>query len=150
MFSGVSPSKERVPKCVKSVCVCCIWKLLTARLRPFHPFPKRSPFRFTCNPNRGLSVILCVPKTIHCDIWVWLKINQEGQTAGFGSCFHLPGFHFGTGFLSHSHIMFFHAVSTQDALPFEKQLLKFPIVPRIIGTSSLRVCQRAFRGSPWF
>ena len=26
----------------------------------------------------------------------------EGQTAGFGSCFHLPGFQFGTGFLSHS------------------------------------------------
>ena len=34
--------------------------------------------------------------------WVWLKIKQEGQTAGFGPCFHLPGFHFGTGFLSHS------------------------------------------------
>ena len=37
-------------------------------------------------------------------IWVWLKIKQEGQTAGVGPCFHLPGFHFGTGFLSHSHI----------------------------------------------
>ena len=24
-------------------------------------------------------------------IWVWLKIKQEGQTAGFGPCFHLPG-----------------------------------------------------------
>ena len=23
--------------------------------------------------------------------WVWLKIKQEGQTAGFGPCFHLPG-----------------------------------------------------------
>ena len=34
--------------------------------------------------------------------WVWLKIKQEGQTAGFGPCFHLPGFHFGTGFVSHS------------------------------------------------
>ena len=34
---------------------------------------------------------------------VWLKIKQEGQTAGFGPCFHLPGFQFGTGFLSHSH-----------------------------------------------
>ena len=31
--------------------------------------------------------------------WVWLKI-QEGQTAGFGPYVHLPGFHFGTGFLS--------------------------------------------------
>ena len=37
--------------------------------------------------------------------WVWLKINQEGQTAGFGPFFHLPGFHFGTGFLSHSQIL---------------------------------------------
>ena len=24
-------------------------------------------------------------------IWVWPKIKQEGQTAGFGPCFHLPG-----------------------------------------------------------
>ena len=24
--------------------------------------------------------------------WVWLKIKQEGQTAGFRPCFHLPGF----------------------------------------------------------
>ena len=31
-------------------------------------------------------------------IWVWLKIKRsEGQTAGFCLCFHLPGFHFGTG-----------------------------------------------------
>ena len=31
------------------------------------------------------------------------KLTRRGY-AGFGSCFHLPGFHFGTGFLSHSHI----------------------------------------------
>ena len=36
--------------------------------------------------------------------WVWLKINNRGF-AGFGPCFHLPGFHFGTGFLSHSHML---------------------------------------------
>ena len=30
------------------------------------------------------------------------KLNRRGY-AGFGPCFHLPGFHFGTGFLSHSH-----------------------------------------------
>ena len=24
-------------------------------------------------------------------VWVWLKMKQEGQTAGFGPCFHLPG-----------------------------------------------------------
>ena len=27
----------------------------------------------------------------HFPIWVWLKIKQEGQTAGFGPRFHLPG-----------------------------------------------------------
>ena len=31
------------------------------------------------------------------------KNSQRGY-AGVGPCFHLPGFHFGTGFLSHSHI----------------------------------------------
>ena len=31
------------------------------------------------------------------------KLNKRGY-AGFGPCFHLPGFHFGTGFLSHSHM----------------------------------------------
>ena len=23
-------------------------------------------------------------------VWLWLKNKQEGQTAGFGPCFHLP------------------------------------------------------------
>ena len=36
-------------------------------------------------------------------LWVWLKIKQGGY-AGFGPCFHLPGFQFGTGLLSHSQI----------------------------------------------
>ena len=31
------------------------------------------------------------------------KLNRRGY-AGFGLCFHLPGFHFGAGFLSHSHM----------------------------------------------
>ena len=49
----------------------------------------RMPFK-RCHPNR---------------IWVWLKIKREGQTVGFGPCFHLlPGFHFGTGCLNHSHL----------------------------------------------
>ena len=30
------------------------------------------------------------------------KLNRRG-CAGFGPCFHFPGFHLGTGFLSHSH-----------------------------------------------
>ena len=32
------------------------------------------------------------------------KLNRRGY-AGFGPCFHLPGFHFGTGFLSHRQIV---------------------------------------------
>ena len=38
--------------------------------------------------------------------WVWLKIKQEGQTAGFGPCFHLPGLapFWNSGFLSHSQV----------------------------------------------
>ena len=29
------------------------------------------------------------------EVHLGLKIKQEGQTAGFGPCFLLPGFHFG-------------------------------------------------------
>ena len=47
--------------------------------------------------------------------WGWLKTKQEGQTAGFGPCFHLPGFHVGTGFLSHGQIAHFSkGVFTMD------------------------------------
>ena len=40
------------------------------------------------------------------NIWVWLRIKRsEGQTAGFGPCFHLPRVPFwNSGFLSHSHM----------------------------------------------
>ena len=65
---------------------------------------KRRAFRDALFPRdepRGVS-----PKTVkregqpprNCfvgppslDTWVWLKIKQEGQTAGVGPCFHLPG-----------------------------------------------------------
>ena len=33
------------------------------------------------------------------------KIKQEGQTAGFGPCFHLPGLKLRTGFLSHNQLV---------------------------------------------
>ena len=43
-------------------------------------------------------LMLMVPCEVHVhgvtggfDTWVWLKIKQEGQNAGFGPCFHLPG-----------------------------------------------------------
>ena len=39
-------------------------------------------------------------------MWVWLKIKQEGQTAGFGPCFRLPrqAILELLGLLSHSHV----------------------------------------------
>ena len=54
---------------------------------------------------------LSLPRVVHCavclrGIRVWLNIKQQGQTAGFGPCFHLPGLrHFGiTPFLTHSQL----------------------------------------------
>ena len=40
------------------------------------------------------------------DIWVWLKMKREGQTAG-GPCFHLPGFHVPFFFLATRHFATF-------------------------------------------
>ena len=63
-------------------------------------------------PVRGLKTRLFEgPKSIR-SLWVrifsirvWLKINQEGQTAGFGPCFHLrASILVPCRFLSHSHI----------------------------------------------
>ena len=42
-----------------------------------------------------------VPPTFGCGS----QLNRRGY-AGFGPWFHLPGFHFCTGFLSHSHLVF--------------------------------------------
>ena len=68
---------------------------------------KRTRRRNPVTGGRGFGGLLSFkgdpPRGKPCYIWVWLKI-QEGQTAGFGPCFHLPGFHFATGFLSHSHL----------------------------------------------
>ena len=60
-----------------------------------HRFPFSFPF-----PNLG--------KVPHRDAPLYgcgSKLNRRGY-AGFGPCFHLPGFHFGTGFLSHRHMVF--------------------------------------------
>ena len=35
--------------------------------------------------------VLLVRVNMIAPIWVWLKVKQEGQTAGSGPCFHLPG-----------------------------------------------------------
>ena len=37
------------------------------------------------------------------NIW-WVKIKPQKNTPGFNSGLHLPGFHFGYSFLTHSHI----------------------------------------------
>ena len=54
--------------------------------------------------NLRYEVIWRDIRALAIQTWVWLKITQEGQTAGFGPCFHL-GFHFGIPFfLSPSHM----------------------------------------------
>ena len=73
------------------------------------------------NPNRG----------------VVLKIKQEGQTAGFGPCFHLPGFHFGPGFLSHSHNRFLAQGKKGQDLA-ETPLLPFQLLRDTLGVLRAR------------
>ena len=41
--------------------------------------------------------------TAACARWVWVKI-KPGETAGFGPCCHLAGFHFGHLFLNHNQV----------------------------------------------
>ena len=36
------------------------------------------------------------------ELWVWVKITPPRKTAGFSPCTHLPAFHFGYPFLTHS------------------------------------------------
>ena len=50
----------------------------------------------TTTPQGALLGVPCRLENSHIDsltahIWVWLKIKQQGQTAGFGPCSHLPG-----------------------------------------------------------
>ena len=64
---------------------------------------RSSPFNTSlASNNRGALIKKRFPHVMLCfavrgtwhwagRIWVWLKIKQEGQTAGFGPCFHLPG-----------------------------------------------------------
>ena len=58
----------------------------------------------------GMSSILIAARcfrvrgrVINQPIWVWLKIKQE--RVHVGPCLDLPGFHFGTGWLSHGDII---------------------------------------------
>ena len=55
---------------------------LTAKIQVFAPLPTSNQVMY---------------------IWVWVKLNHQGTT-GFSPCFHLPGFHLGYLFLTHSHM----------------------------------------------
>ena len=58
-------------------------------------YPESGKHRTSCYPEAqaGMREVQLFLLTI----WLWLKIKRsEGQTAGFGPCFHLPGFHLGT------------------------------------------------------
>ena len=70
--------------------------------------------------NRGCWC--CSKKTCRCGS----KLSRRGY-AGFGPCFHFPGFHLGTGFLSHSHVSPFfgppmHTPGTSNGEPRPIQL----------------------------
>ena len=47
------------------------------------------------------------------------RLNRRGY-AGFGPCFHLPGFHFGTGCLSHSHSWWAPFFDTHNTHPIRR------------------------------
>ena len=59
---------------------------------------------------RGNMISACCSSSVPSTCGCGSKLNRRGY-AGFGPCFHLPGFHFGTGFLSHSHMW---AISQHD------------------------------------
>ena len=54
-------------------------------------FPTRIQWGLSGGPLTGMRMDINIP----WHLLVWRKIKQEGQTAGFGPCFHLPGLHFG-------------------------------------------------------
>ena len=60
------------------------------------------------------------------------KLNRRGY-AGFGPCFHLPGFHFGTGFLSHSHIGPSCPLSLQKEGSLVSQKVGLPHFPQAVS-----------------
>ena len=69
------------------------------------PWPPNLQFRDSweqdspyCRFEFSHFLALCLPMR------VWVKISPPG-TAGFGPCFHLPGFHLGYRFLTHSHVV---------------------------------------------
>ena len=64
-------------------------------------FRRWQPFLWWfCAETKRTRMMFAVPYVENN--WVWLKIKELGQTAGFSLWFHLPGCQFGTTLLSHS------------------------------------------------
>ena len=77
------------------------------------------------------------------DIWLWLKIKQRGY-AGVGPCFHLPGFHFGTGFLSHRHMSIDEQVARAVMLPLSMAMFQACSVCWLPVKNEACDCKRGF------
>ena len=60
--------------------------------------------------------------------WVWLRIKQEGQTAGFSPCFHLPG----------QPILEFRFCEPQPNVPQRRRVRKDPWLGPRVPLGSLR------------
>ena len=75
--------------------VCFPSKTLASLSYHFHDFGgvhTGDHKRLLCRSPYESNHLDTSPYIFHrCAIWVWLKIKREGQTAGFGPCFHLPG-----------------------------------------------------------
>ena len=82
-----------------------------------------------------------VSTTLHQGYGCGSKLNRRGY-AGFGPCFHFAGFHLGTGFLSHSHIMGGLIETTSHLLcTCLAQPLMLTLVPKpALGTLEMGTC----------
>ena len=88
-------------------------KLQTPRQTMGNPPGERASVRGRVNAVKKLSrrkvLFFFKYKYIHTYMYIYIYICGCGSKlkslgyAGFGPCFHLPGFRFGTGLLSHSH-----------------------------------------------
>ena len=66
------------------------------------------------------------------------KLNHQG-TAGFGPCFHVPGFHFGHLFLTHSHIVYMRRTNAVNMCQSASRPCKgFPVAQWHSGTEVTR------------
>ena len=79
-------------------------------------------------PRNPVSWVWSLGRKTKCSIPVafdrWAPRSMHNRIAGFGPCFHLPGFHFGPGVLSHSQFTLpFPCCALPDNLRFETESL---------------------------